>query len=143
MKIKLPPNVLFHHDLQLLVFRPRGILKEKEVNRIVAFLEEAEDRAAKPFNRFTDNSKLHAVDLDFQFLFRISLHRRLVYAKRPPVKSAFYVNSPAIARIVKLHALLTDRSPLQVKMFKDFAGAAKWLGVSVETLEMDLPSKLT
>ena len=143
MKIKLPPNVLFHHDLQLLVFRPRGILREKEINRIVAFLEEAEDRAAKPFNRFTDNSKLDAVDVDFQFVFRISLHRRLVYAKRPPVKSAFYVNSPAIARIVKLHALLTERSPLKVRMFRDFAGAAKWLGVSVETLEMDLPSKLT
>jgi len=137
MKIKLPPNVLFHHDLQLLVFRPRGILKEKEVNRIVAFLEEAEEKAAKPFNRFTDNSKLDAVDVDFEFVFRISLHRRLVYARRSPVKSAFYVNSPTLARIVKLHALLTDRSPLQVKMFKDFAGAAKWLGVSVETLEID------
>ena len=143
MKIKLPPNVLFHHDLQLLVFRPRGILREKEVNRIVAFLEEAEERVAKPFNRFTDNSKLDAVDVDFQFVFRISLRRRLVYAKRQPVKSAFYVNSPEIAHIVKLHAILTDHSPLQVKMFKDFAGAAKWLGVSVETLEMDVPFKLT
>ena len=86
---------------------------------------------------------LHAFDLDFDFVFRISLHRRLVYANRPPVKSAFYVNSPAIARIVKLHALLTENSPLQVQMFKDFAGAAKWLGVSLETLEMGLPSKLT
>jgi hypothetical protein len=135
MKMRLPPDVIFHHDLRLLVFRPRGILTEKEVNRIVHFLEIEEDRAQHPFNRFTDNSKLDAVDLDFDFIFRISLHRRLVYAKKPSVKSAFYVNSPAVARIVKLHAILTDRSPLRVKMFKDFASAAKWLGVSAETLE--------
>lgn len=131
---RLPPDVIFHHDLRLLVFRPRGILTEKEVNRVVEFLEIEEDRAQMPFNRFTDNSKLDAIDLDFNFVFRISLHRRLVYSKRPLVKSAFYVNSPAVARIVKLHSILTDRSPLQVKMFKDFATAAKWLGVSVETL---------
>ena len=134
MKMKLPPNVLFHHDLHLMVWRPRGILNAKEVNRIVDFLEQEEDRAAQPFNRFTDNSKLDAVDLDFDFVFKVSLHRRLVYAQRPPVKSAFYVNSPAVARIVRVHAILTDRSPLQVKMFKDFESAAKWLGVSEETL---------
>jgi hypothetical protein len=135
MKMKLPPNVLFHHDLRLMVYRPRGILNEKEVRTIVEFLEKEEDRAQAPFNRFTDNSKLDAVDLNFEFVFRISLHRRLLYAKRPPVKSAFYVNSPAIARVVKMHAILTASSPLEVRMFKDFASAAKWLGVSEETLE--------
>ena len=57
MKMKLPPNVVFHHDLRLMVWRPRGILDEKEVRRIVGFLEKEEDRAEKPFNRFTDNSK--------------------------------------------------------------------------------------
>lgn len=134
MRMKLPPNVVFHHDLRLFVYRPRGIIDAKEVTRIVQFLEREEDRAEQPFNRFTDNSKLDAVDLDFDFMFKISLHRRLVYAQRPPVKSAFYVNSPAIARVVKVHAILTNHSPLQVKMFKDFGSAAKWLGVSEETL---------
>ena len=134
MKMKLPSDVIFHHDLRLLVYRPRGILDAKEVMRIVEFLEHEEDRAAQPFNRFTDNSKLDAVDLDFDFVFKVSLHRRLVYAKHPPVKSAFYVNSPAVARVVRVHATLTDRSPLQVKMFKDFESAAKWLGVSEDTL---------
>jgi hypothetical protein len=136
MKMKLPPDVIFHHDLRLMVFRPRGILGEKEVRRIVTFLEKEEDRGEKPFNRFTDNSKLDAVDLDFDFMFRISLHRRLTYAKHPRIKSAFHVNSPAVARIVKLHAMLTEGSPIQVKMFKDFDSAAKWLGVSAETLEI-------
>ena len=44
MKMKLPPNVVFHHDLRLMVYRPRGIINEKEVIRIVEFLEREEDR---------------------------------------------------------------------------------------------------
>lgn len=135
MKRKLPPNVVFHQDLHLMVYRPRGIFDEKEVNRIIGFLENEEDRAERPFDRFTDTSKLDAVNLDFQFVFRVSLHRRLLYAHRPAVRSAFYITSPATERIIRIHALLTEQSPLQVKMFKGLAAAAKWLEVSVETLE--------
>lgn len=135
MKLKLPPNVLFHHDLRLMVWRPRGILNEKSVNTIVAFLEAEEERADKAFNRFSDLSKLDAVDLDLQFVCRVSLHRRLVYAKHPPVKSAFYVTHPEVAHLVKVHAIVTDQSPLKVSMFEDLSEAAEWLGVSKETLE--------
>jgi len=133
--MELPPEVTFHRDLRLLVFRPQGVLDEERINRIVEFLDREEDRAQQPFNRFTDNSKLDAVDLEFGFIFRVSLHRRLSYASHPRVKSAFYVTSPAVAHIVKLHAMLTDRSPLQVRMFEDFASAGKWLGVPVTTLK--------
>ena len=137
MKMKLPPDTIFHHDVRLMVFRPRGIITEEWVNRAIELLEKEEDRAEKPFNRFSDLSKADAIDLDFKFMFRVSLHRRLVYAGHAPVKSAFYVTSEAAARIVKIHALVTDHSPLKVKMFEDLAAAAKWLGVSLETLELD------
>jgi hypothetical protein len=136
MKMKLPPDVIFHHDLRLFVWRPRGILQEKHVQRIVEFLEQEEARAEKPFNRFTDNSKLDAIDLNFSFVFRVSLHRRLVYAKRPLIKSAFYVTSEAVARVVKIHVLMTDHSPLKCAMFKKLDEAAKWLGVTVADLKM-------
>ena len=135
MKLKLPPNVLFHNDLRLMVWRPRGVLNEKSVNTIVAFLEAAEEQADKAFNRFADLSKLDAIDLDLHFVFRVSLHRRLVYAKHPPVKSAFYVTRPEAAHLVRIHAIVTDQSPLQVSMFEDLTEAAEWLGVSKETLE--------
>ena len=42
--MKLPPNVFFRPDLWLMIFRPQGILNEKRVNTIVAFLEEEEER---------------------------------------------------------------------------------------------------
>lgn len=136
MKMKLPRWVSFHHDHRLMVFRPLGILDEPEVERTVAMLEQLEKEADRPFNRFSDLSKLDAINLGFEFIFRISLHRRLVYSKSPPVKSAFYVTSPATNRIVRAHAILTDRSPLQVKSFKDLVLAAKWLGVPIEDLEI-------
>ena len=132
--MKLPAHVLFRKDLSLMLWKPHGVLDEALVNEIVAFVDTAEDRASKPFNRFADLSALDAVDLNFSFVFHIALHRRLAYAPNPPVKSAFYVTSPATAHYVKLHAMLTDYSPLHVALFTEHAAAAKWLGVPVEAL---------
>jgi hypothetical protein len=120
-----------------MIYRPRGILTEDRLAKIVEFLEKAEDNAVQPFDRFTDLSKLDALDLDFKTMIRVSLHRRLFYSRHPPIKSAFYVTSPAAARVVKVHAILTDHSPLVVKMFKELGAAAKWLDVSVNTLKSE------
>jgi hypothetical protein len=133
--MKLPPNVFFRPDLWLMIFRPQGILNEKRVNAIVAFLEDEEERTGHPFNRFSDLSKLDAIDLEFRYVFQISLHRRLSYAGRPPVKSAFYTPNKATAQVVKVHALVTDHSPLQVKLFTEIAKAAEWLGVLPKDLQ--------
>ena len=132
--MKLPAHVLYRKDLSLMLWKPHGVLDEALVNEIVAFVDAAEDRASKPFNRFADLSALDAVDLNFKFVFHIALHRRLAYAPHPPVKSAFYVTSQATAHYVKLHAMLTDYSPLDVALFTEHVAAAKWLGVPVEAL---------
>lgn len=130
MKLKLPRDVLFDHDLRLMIFRPRKILNEKVVDEIVAFLEKAEASSDKPFNRYSDLSKLEKIDLNFDYVFQVSLHRRLVYMKHPPVKSAFFVTTEEAAHLVEIHMLMTDHSPLQVAMFRDVAEAAQWLGVT-------------
>lgn len=135
-KIKLPQDVLFHHDLSLMVFRPRGVLNEKVVERIVAFLEKAEQQASRPFNRYSDLSKLQSVKLDYQYILRVSLHRRATYAKFPPVKSAFYVTTEEVASLVEIHAIVCDYSPLHVAMFREVEAAADWLGVSPEDLQV-------
>jgi hypothetical protein len=135
MNPPLPPDVLFHPDPLLVVYRPRGILTEDRIQEIVDMLDQHEATAAKPFNRFTDLSKLDALDIDFKTMIRISLHRRLTYAQYAAAKSAFYVTSPAAARAVKVHVLLTDHSPLKTKMFDQLESAAKWLGVSMQTLQ--------
>ena len=66
VKLKLPPDAIFHHDLWLMVFRPRGVFSEKRIRTLVKLLEDAENAAARPFNRFTDLSQLFAVDLDVE-----------------------------------------------------------------------------
>jgi len=111
-------------------------LDQPLVNKIIAFIETAERRANKPFNRFSDLSALDMVDLNFNFVFHIALHRRLSAAPKPAVKSAFYVTSPATKHYAKLHAMLTDYSPLDVSLFTNRAAAAKWLGVPEEALVM-------
>ena len=133
MKLRLPPNVLFHQDLSLIVWRPRGVLNEAAVNKIIALLGKLEATSSKPFNRFTDTLAVDAVDLTFKYLFHVSLFRRLSCARRPPVKSAILVTSKTVAQY-KVHALLTQGSPIKVRIFEDRDEAAKWLDVSQETL---------
>ena len=101
---------------------------------MVEFIEAVEKRSREPLNRFVDLSALDAVDLNFKFVFHVALGRRLSAAPRPAVKSAFYVTSPATAHYPKLHAMLTDHSPLHVSLFTERAAAAKWLGVPLEAL---------
>ena len=93
-----------------------------------------EKRHREPLNRFADLSALDAVDLNFDFVFHVALGRRLSAAPRPTVKSAFYVTSSDSTHYTKLHAMLTDHSPLHVALFTDRAAAAKWLDVPLEAL---------
>jgi hypothetical protein len=132
--LKLPAHVLFRKDLSLMLWKPHGILDELLVNEIVAFIDVAEERASKPFNRFADLSALDMVDLNFKLVFHIALHRRRASVPRSPVKSAFYVTSLATAHYAKLHAMLTDYSTLDVALFTERESAAKWLSVLVEVL---------
>ena len=132
--MKLPAHVLFRKNLSLILWKPRGILDEATVNEIIAFIEAIEKRSREPLNRFSDLSALDAVDLNFDFVFHIALGRRLSAAPRLAVKSAFYLTSPATTHYAKLHAVLTDYSPLHVALFTDRVAAAEWLGVPLKAL---------
>ena len=132
--MKLPAHVLFRKEVSLILWKPRGVLVQSTVNEIVEFIEAVEKRNSKPFNRFNDLSVLDAVDLNFDFVFHVALGRRLSAAPKPAVKSAFYVTSEVPTHYAKLHAVLTDYSPLDVALFTDRVAAAKWLGVPLEAL---------
>jgi len=135
--MKLPAHVSFRKDLSLIMWKPHGVLDEGIVNEIVVFIGTAEARSSKPFNRFADMSALDAVDLNFKFVFDVALHRRLTYAGNPAVKSAFYVTSPTTIHYAKLHKLLNDYSPINVRLFTELAEVAKWLDVPVNVLTMN------
>src|SRR5260370_36709357 len=104
LAMKPPLEVEFLEKARLLIWRPRGILDEAAVNKILVDLIKRETMAAQPFNRFSDLSGLESFHLTFKYVFHVALYRRLSYAGREPIKSAFYVTHPEDAHLVRIHA---------------------------------------
>ena len=132
--MKLPLDVEFHEDIRLLVYRPRGLLNEAAVNKIITVIGELEATLKEPFNRFSDTVAADAVDLNFEHIIRVSLYRRLFYGNRPPIKSAILATDATLVHYGKVHALLTQGSPINVRIFQKREEAAQWLGVPIERL---------
>jgi hypothetical protein len=135
--MKLPPDVQFNEELGLCLWRPRLVVDESVVNKVIAFIGAKEAMSNKPFHRFSDTLGVDAIDLNFRYIFHVALFRRLSYAGRPPVKSAILVQSEALERYARMHELLTRGSPLQVKIFEKREAAAKWLRVSIDVLKTE------
>src|SRR5207249_10110625 len=132
--MKLSPDVEFHEDIHLFIHRPRGVLNEATINNVVSVLEDLEANLQEPFNRFADTLAADEVELNFRYVIQVSLHRRLSYAGHPPVKSAILATDSTMIHYARLHALLTQGSPIHVRIFQDRKEAAQWLGVPAERL---------
>ena len=135
--MKLAPDIEFHEDIRLLVYRPCGAIDEPAVKKIIAVLEDLEARLQDPFNRFADTLGADEVELNFKYVIQVSLCRRLSYAGRPPVKSAILATDSTMIHYARLHALLTQGSPITVRVFKDRQKAAEWLNVPIERLSAE------
>ena len=132
--MKRPADVEFHEDIRLLIYRPRGVLNEQSVEKIVGIIGELESKLKEPFNRFFDTLGHDEVELNFRHVIQISLHRVLSYGDRPPVKSAILATDSTIAHYCQLHAIITEDSPINVRIFQKREDAAQWLGVPIERL---------
>lgn len=133
--MKLPADVYFRPDIQLLLWKPRGVLDEKVVNKIIAFVRDAEAKSDATKLRFVDTTMLTAIELNFRYVFHVALYRRMSRKGRSMIKSAFLVKEPEFEHYFKLHALLTNHSSLNVRLFKEMEAAAEWLDVPVERLQ--------
>jgi hypothetical protein len=132
--MKLLPDIEFHEDIRLLIYKPHGLIDEAAVQKVVDVLEDLEAKLQKPFNRFSDTLEADEVELNFKYVIQVSLCRRLAYAGHPPVKSAILARDSTMIHYARLHALLTQGSPINVRIFQDREEAAKWLGVPIERL---------
>jgi hypothetical protein len=135
--MKLPPEIEFHEDIRLLIYRPRGLIDEAAINKVLSSLEDLEAKLQEPFNRFSDTLAADEVELNFKYIIQVSLHRRLSYAGRPPVKSAILATDSTLMHYGRLHAVLTQGSPIKVRIFQDRQEAALWLDVPIERLTAD------
>jgi hypothetical protein len=132
--MKLPRDMQFHEDIRLLVYRPGGLVDRTAVNRIITVVGELETALKEPFNRFSDTVAADAVDLNFEHIIRVSLYRRRFYGNRPPIKSAILATDATLIHYGKVHALLTQGSPIKVRVFQDRSEVAQWLKVPIERL---------
>jgi hypothetical protein len=132
--MNLAPDVEFHEDIRLLIYRPQGLLNEAAINEVLIALEDLEAKLQEPFNRFTDTLAADEVELNFEYVIQFSLHRRLAYAGHPPVKSAILATDSTMIHYGKMHAVLTQGSPIKVRVFQDRKEVAQWLDVFVERL---------
>ena len=130
----LPPDIEFLEDIRLFIYKPRGLLDEASVSRAVNILTDLEAMLKEPFNRFSDTSAIDRVELNYQYVIQVSLYRVLTYADRPPVKSAILATEPTVGHYFQLHAIITEDSPINVRVFRAREDAAKWLGVALERL---------
>jgi hypothetical protein len=131
---KLPPEIEFHEDIRLFIWRPHGLVNPAAVNKVLSVLAELEFSFKEPFNRFSDTVLADEVDLNFEYIIRVSLYRRQVYANRAPIKSAILATDATLTHYGKVHALLTQGSAINVRVFRERQEVAKWLGVSDELL---------
>ena len=135
--MKLLPEIEFHDDIRLLTWRPRGLLNEAALNKVLGALEDLEAKLQEPFNRFSDTLAADEVELNFKCVIQVSLCRRLSYAGHPPVKSAILATDATMIHYGRLHALLTQGSPINVSIFGDRKEASDWLNVPVGRLTQE------
>ena len=133
--MKTPPDVYFRAEFNLLLWKPRGVLNEKAVNGVIAFVRQEEAASDANKLRFIDTTALSTIDLNFRYVFHVGLYRRMSRMGRPEIRSAFLVEDPGFGHYFKLHKILTNHSPLHVELFKNAEAAAKWLNVPVESLQ--------
>jgi hypothetical protein len=132
--MKLPPEIEFHPDIRLLVYRPRGLIDEAAINNVISVIQELEAATQEPFNRFSDSTNTHEVELNFRYAIHVSLHRRLAHKGRAPVKSAILATDSTVLHYARLLALMTHGSSIKVQVFQDRKQVAEWLGVPLELL---------
>ena len=54
--MKLSADMEFREDVRLLIYRPKGLINEAEINRVIGVIEGIEAASQQPFNRFSDTS---------------------------------------------------------------------------------------
>jgi hypothetical protein len=132
--MKLPPEIEFHPDIRLLVYRPGRLINEAAINEIISVIEDLEAATQEPFNRFSDATGTHEIELNFRYVIQVSLYRRLSHKGRAPVKSAILATDSTVIHYARLLALLTQGSSIKIQVFQDRKEAAQCLGVPVELL---------
>ena len=123
---------------QVCIYRPEGVLDSGKIGRLLAWLGEIETDREQPFNRFTDLTKVHTIELEKLDLANVALWRRTTY-DGAIVKSAFLAQSDECRELAGVYAGFMEKSRIMVSVFHDIKEAAIWLRVPMNVLG-EIPS---
>jgi hypothetical protein len=126
------PRTWYHPRLKLLTWHPRGVLNDAFADQIVEFVEMEERIQDAPFDRYTDLSGLTQIKLKVAHIFKTARRRRQV---KQPVKSAFFADTLISFAIAQMYERLMENAMIEVRAFSQRDIAARWLEVSVKTLQ--------
>jgi hypothetical protein len=125
------PHTRFFPELALVTWRPQGVFDAEHAEKVLAFVEEAERQAERPFNRYTDLSGITEMRLRARHVFSIAERRLHVQL---PVKSAFFSDRLLSFSFARMIEILMEDATIHVRAFRDREAAAEWLEVPLEIL---------
>lgn len=133
------PHARYIPEFNLITWHPLGVLDDKLVDEILAFVE-VEERVVSvpPFNRYTDLSGLTEIRLKVGHMFAMAKMRESESHDLPSVKSAFYCDKVVGFGIARMYEALMKDSSILVRAFRKRAAAGEWLGVPQDVLSGDV-----
>jgi len=130
-----PPFLRHYPAYELVAWQPQGTLDDPKLDEIAEWLLVIE-KAARPFKRFVDFSRLTTVAIRTRHLFDFARKRAELFAGVAPVRTALFCEDWVGYGIACMYESLMETTPIEAGAFRDLAGAAEWLGVPVEVLTL-------
>lgn len=134
--LKTFPHTRYHLEWRLLTWHPRGLLDDALADKIVGLIASEERIEEVPFHRYADFSGLTHIRLKVGHVFDVAKQRR---GASELVKSAFFSDTIVGLGIARMYEALMEGATIQVRAFRERAGAAEWLGVPLEILQPVVP----
>jgi hypothetical protein len=133
-----PPFLRHYAELQLIAWRPEGVLDDGMLDQITEWLLDIE-RETPQFKRFIDLSRLTAIAVRTSHIFEIARRRAEEFAGPDAVQTALFCDEWIGFGIARFYESLMENTLIRAKAFRDRRDAAEWLEVpdSVLTLQDD------
>ena len=128
-----PPFLRYYASHRLVAWQPQGVLDDRMLDEIAEWVVLVE-KAARPFNRFVDLSKLTEVKVSSRHVFDHAQRRAKEFAGVEPVHSGLFCEHWVGFGIAQLYEELMKNTPIQARAFRELAKAAQCLNVPVEVL---------
>lgn len=118
----------------LLICRPSGTLDYHLALAVIEGLEEREARLEEWFDRFIDMTYLDGISLSLNEMKKLTQRRREYNPNPGKVKGAFLAGNALAFATAKLYEMLLQSDRIEVRVFDDVEGAARWLEVDAAKL---------